>query len=87
MESLTSTIGTAVDPSSSGRIAQKLGKPNDDISDQGASEYGTVSGLEREAGRLLFEKGESRYVNEGFWASVDYEVRLLLHLHLFSITD
>jgi hypothetical protein len=35
----------------------------------------SVDGLENRFGRLVVEKGRSRYINNSFWASLNNEVR------------
>jgi hypothetical protein len=37
----------------------------------------SVEGLESRFGRLVVEKGRSRYINNSFWASLNNEVCLL----------
>jgi hypothetical protein len=36
----------------------------------------SVEGLENRFGRLVVEKGRSRYINNSFWASLNNEVRV-----------
>jgi|TARA_R110002003_G_scaffold250_2_gene17723 hypothetical protein len=35
----------------------------------------SVEGLENRFGRLVVEKGRSRYINNSFWASLNNEAR------------
>jgi hypothetical protein len=81
VESLKSTAGTTFSSNtiSSGEIGQRLSPPDGNGLERRTSETVEVGDSEREVGRLVFEKGESRYVSEGFWASLDDEVRLHPH--------
>lgn len=39
----------------------------------------SVEGLENRFGRLVVEKGRSRYINNSFWASLNNEVRCKIY--------
>lgn len=45
--------------------------------EHGHSKADIVSGIDREVGRLIVEDGKSRYINGGFWTSLEQDVRLL----------
>lgn len=52
------------------------GKTNpNDKRDASVAVDDSVEGLESRFGRLVVEKGRSRYINNSFWASLNNEVR------------
>ena len=81
VENLRSNAGAAFngDRTSTTRVAPRSSRPGDNSLEngtlEGVGEKIAADGSGREIGRLVFEKGESRYVSEGFWASLDLEVR------------
>ena len=78
VESLKPIASTALSHNSiqSSEFAQLPSPPDGNNSARRTSEAAAAGDSEREIGKLVFEKGDSRYVSEGFWASIDEEVSL-----------
>ena len=78
VESLKPTAGTALTHNvvESSEFAQLPRPPKGSNLARRTPEAVEDGDSEREVGRLVFEKGDSRYVSEGFWASIDEDVSL-----------